>query len=267
MELFDIKSMGIFNSQIFRLDTPVSEVRETAMFEIELPIENGGISYIDQESTRITPDLIICAKPGQKRHTKYPFKCYYIHINIHDSEMQRAVNHISNFIHIRESDREKYAGIYKNIIRYGDSKCVQDKYMVYAQILKLMSLLIRETEDSQNANHSTMYSHYVEMAVEYIDDHFAEKLTLAQVACAVSLSTIYFHNIFKASTGQTLHDYIEQKRIRKAIDLMQTTDMTLAEIAYFCGFSSQSYFNYAFKRRMDTTPRKYIQMLNDHYDI
>ena len=65
----------------------------------------------------------------------------------------------------------------------------------------------------------------------------------------------------------TLRSYIEQQRIKKAIDLLLTTDYALTRIAYECGFSSQSYFSYAFKRKMGKTPRQYVQDIYSKYEI
>lgn len=48
---------------------------------------------------------------------------------------------------------------------------------------------------------------------------------------------------------------------------MLTTDMTLTEIAYNCGFSSQSYFSFVFKRKMGKTPREYIKDINNNYEM
>lgn len=264
MQLFDIKSLGIFNSQIFRCGTPISDIRESNLFEIELPIENGGISFIDNESEKITPRMIICAKPGQKRHTKFPFKCYYIHIHMTDSELAKALSRLPNFIQI--SDSETYINIYKSLITHCQGQSEKDRYMIHAQVLKLISLLLGETEHAQNAQAPALCSNHMETALGYIDDHLTEKLSLQKVAYAVSLSPVYFHNCFKKATGKTLHSYIEDKRIERSVYLMQTTDMTLTEIAYACGFSSQSYYSYAFKRRMKTTPRQHLRDLLLDYE-
>jgi AraC-like DNA-binding protein len=48
--------------------------------------------------------------------------------------------------------------------------------------------------------------------------------------------------------------------------MLVATNFTLAEIAYECGFSSQSYFSYAFKRKMNKTPRKYAEEIFDQYE-
>ena len=47
------------------------------LFELELPIEQGGIAFIDDSSTPITTNTVICAKPGQIRHTILPYKCFF----------------------------------------------------------------------------------------------------------------------------------------------------------------------------------------------
>lgn len=106
-----------------------------------------------------------------------------------------------------------------------------------------------------------------ERALHYVKEHLTEPLTLERVAGAMSLSPTYFHNTFKFAVGMTLRNYIEEQRIRKAIALLQTTDFSLAKIAYECGFSSQSYFSAVFKRRMKITPRKYVQELYNKYEL
>lgn len=81
------------------------------------------------------------------------------------------------------------------------------------------------------------------------------------------MSPVHFHNTFKRSVGKTLRDYVEEQRIKKAIGLLLTTDASLTQIAFECGFSSQSYFSYVFKRRMNATPREYAKTIHARYEI
>ena len=76
---------------------------------------------------------------------------------------------------------------------------------------------------------------------------------------------ICFHNCFKRSTGKTLRDFVEDVRLEIAVNLLINTDKTLTEIAYECGFSSQSYFSYAFKKKMNVTPREYVKNIYKKY--
>lgn len=265
MKAFEAESAGIFSSQFFRPNIEISDERNTRMFEFDLPMEDGGISYVDDRSEPITPRIMICAKPGQARHTKFPFKCYYIHINIYDSETYEAAMKLPDFVKLGNS--EEYVQLFKQIIKYQNSSCEYDKYMTYSYFLRLLHMLIAEFDIERPVSRAHCSNDCVNSAIGYISDHLTDKLTLENVAYAVHLSPIYFHNCFKKATGKTLHTYIEEKRIEKSVFLMQTTDMTLAEIAYACGFSSQSYYSYAFKRHMKKTPRKYLTELNNNYEI
>ena len=106
----------------------------------------------------------------------------------------------------------------------------------------------------------------IEKALKYIKDNLTEDLSLQAVADHVLLSPNHFHNCFRTAVGKTLHEYVEDQRIKSAVNLLLTTDLTLTQIALQCGFSSQSYFSYVFKRKMKTTPRKYVEQLNNLYD-
>ena len=81
---------------------------------------------------------------------------------------------------------------------------------------------------------------------------------MTYISARFNLSPIHFHNIFKVAVGSTLRDYIEEQRIKRATNLLLTTNFSLTQIAYECGFSSQSYFSYVFKRKMKVTPREYV---------
>ena len=83
----DIVAAGIYNAQIVHKNKTVTPIRKTTMFEIEMPLDNGGISYINDTSHPIVKNTVICAKPGQIRHTRLPFKCYYIHIIVSEGEL------------------------------------------------------------------------------------------------------------------------------------------------------------------------------------
>ena len=96
LHLPEIVSMGIYNAQLHHKKKNVTENRKTTMFELEMPLENGGFSYIDRESEKITPDLLICAKPGQLRHTRLPFKCYYIHIIVTEGPLHDILLQLPN---------------------------------------------------------------------------------------------------------------------------------------------------------------------------
>ena len=98
-------SIGIYNANIAHKNKTVTTNRKTTMFELELPIESGGVSYIDSTSHPIEENMVICAKPGQVRHTRMPFKCYYIHLTVKDGRLFDILNSLPNYIDIQDTTR------------------------------------------------------------------------------------------------------------------------------------------------------------------
>ena len=264
MILPQIEVIGIYNSHILGPSNKVTKNRKTTMFELELPVEDGGVSYIDSEICPITNNMIICAKPGQIRHTKYPFKCYYIHFISNEGYLYDMLMNFPNFITI--DNPQKYTELFTRLCKYYDTRLKQDELMQQSLILQLIHQLNLETT-SQISN-ATLKSQrfYIDEAIKYIKENLTEDLSLQAVAKHVVISPIHFHNCFKSAIGQTLHEYVEEQRIKAAVNLLLTTNLTLTQISLQCGFSSQSYFSYVFKRKMKTTPRKYVEQINRLYE-
>ena len=103
-------------------------------------------------------------------------------------------------------------------------------------------------------------------ATEKIKSDLTADLSLERVAAYASFSPIHFHNCFKRSTGKTLREFVEEERLLRATELLVGTDMTLSEIAYASGFSSQSYFSAVFQKRKGMSPRAYVRELQKRYE-
>lgn len=264
LQLPEIISLGIYNAQIAHKKKSVTENRKTTMFEFELPIGDGGISYIDKDSRKITPDLLICAKPGQTRHTKLPFKCYYIHMIVSEGALRDVLLSLPNYI--LPKDIRPFTQIFEQLCEAYHTGLPDDMILVHSLILSLVYKL-KQCIPQAAPDYRLKHNHHVaiEQAVRYIRKHLSAPLTLEILAEQANFSPIYFHNLFKASTGKTPHEYIEEQRLKKAMHLLISTNMTLAQICYECGFSSQSYFNYVFKRNTGKTPRTYAKQVAESY--
>ena len=252
-----IVSVGIYNAQIAIRNRSVSKNRKTTMFEIELPIEDGGVSYIDDQSHAVSKNVIICAKPGQTRHTRLPFKCYYIHMIVNEGELWDILTTLPNFMDVE--DTEKIKEIFLALLEHYQTGIATDEIMLQSLILRLVHILNQTAVRFEKSTPKSNNHKIIEQTLEYIKQNLTAELTLEGLANAASFNPTYFHKLFKSSTGRTLHEYVEDQRIRKAIHLLISTNMTLTQIAYECGFSSQSYFSYAFKRRMGRSPRDYAK--------
>lgn len=261
----DIISVGIYNAQVVFKNKAVSPNRKTTMFEIELPLGDGGMSYIDNTSHQISENVIICAKPGQIRHTKLPFRCYYVHIMVNEGQIFDTLSSLPNYIDIENT--KDIQEIFISLCKYFDLGNPEDDILLQSLILKLVHTL-HQAAPTAKLKHSPKSNNHkvIEKAVEHINTNLASDLSLENLSESFNYTPIYFHKLFKASTGKTLREYVEEQRLRKAIELMLSTEMTLTQIAYECGFSSQSYFNYAFKKKMGHSPREYVKNILLQYD-
>ena len=264
-ELPNIISAGVYDAS-YHIKKNESNNRKTHLFEIELPIENGGTSFIDSASHAITRGTLICAKPGQTRHTRPPFRCYYIHFLLESGTAFDELMSSPDFV--ETNDSERYFSLFSDMCRYNDTGIKRDILKMQSLLLELIYLIGEESERSVRRGNSGTHKESdktIMQAIEYIDNNFTEISGLEDIASHVHLSPVYFQSKFKSATGVTPHNYVLDKKIRKAADLILTTDLSLSRIAYECGFSSQAYFSYIFKKRMDMTPREYMLRVYNKY--
>ncbi|MDY0393886.1 helix-turn-helix domain-containing protein [Virgibacillus halophilus] len=103
----------------------------------------------------------------------------------------------------------------------------------------------------QKINKSAAFIQY------YINQNYRDDITLDKLAEAGHLNKYYLGHIFKQDIGVSPIEYLNQVRIREARKLLETTNYSIADIAAFIGFSSQSFFAQSFKRQTGTTPTRY----------
>ena len=95
------------------------------------------------------------------------------------------------------------------------------------------------------------------LAQNYIAQHYAEPISVEDVARAASVSTSYLTRLFRQQLEASPHDYLLRYRITRAKQLLMETDLPIGTIARQVGFTSESNFSYRFSKISKTTPRAY----------
>lgn len=95
---------------------------------------------------------------------------------------------------------------------------------------------------------------------EYINEHYAEDLTLPELASLAGMSPSSFSRFFKLRTGKTLSSYLIGIRLGNAARALVDTSSNVSEICYACGFNNLSNFNRIFKSVKGMTPHEFRQM-------
>lgn len=101
----------------------------------------------------------------------------------------------------------------------------------------------------------------VKTMLQFIQTHYADNLTVEQIARSASLSASECLRCFHATIGSTPIQYVKQLRVQQAAVLLSTTDRKVADIGAQCGFQETSYFSRAFRSVQGCTPSEYRRRL------
>lgn len=94
-------------------------------------------------------------------------------------------------------------------------------------------------------------------AIARIETHYADKITLTDLAARAHLSPRHFQRIFHDCLGRSPIDHLMHIRVQKAAELLLSTRRTITDIALDCGFSDSNYFTRQFRKLMNQTPGQY----------
>lgn len=167
-------------------------------------------------------------------------------------KMQERFSAESMVYALPEADEQpRIAAIFDEVQRLGEREAYRDAILV-GQFIRLLMMLDQYATDIPFPT-----SGMVQKAVEYINVHIHEDLSIERICDAIYVSKYYFCRKFKQSTGLTVMNYILKTRIISAKNLMETTNLTIGQISQRCGFSSQSYFCRVFKQECGVTPLKF----------
>jgi len=126
--------------------------------------------------------------------------------------------------------------------------------------------IVRAMLHDEGGNKDAAGENGMEKTVEYMEQHFGEKLTVRQLAGTALLSVPQFDRKFRQLYGKSPFTYLTEVRVSKAKQLLKKTDASLTETAYRCGFSSPANFSSIFKRYTGAAPSVYRDVYNPKND-
>lgn len=264
---YQLLQYGLFDSTVKFPNVITTEDRLLDCFEIDLfTASYPGTGYINGSPYKFEEGLVLCGKPGQYRHSRLHFKCCYLHFTVSSPELRDALLRLPDGFIV--TDFDELAALFYRMSTLSDES-VSDALLLHSYANRILHRLIRLSENrpAPATPLPSVHAQTLSEVKKYIKNHYAEKLPLSLLAEKAALSPVYFHRLFTAQYGTTPADYTLQIRIAAAKQLLLTTDRPLARVAADCGFSSQAYFNYSFKKQTGLSPIRYRKKMLSRLDL
>lgn len=92
--------------------------------------------------------------------------------------------------------------------------------------------------------------------IKFIHENYSDDISLYGIAERFNVNLYHFCHIFKEFTDKSFKEYLNTVRVDKAEELLLNTDITISEVAFFCGFNDSNYFSRKFRQLKGKSPRE-----------
>ena len=130
----------------------------------------------------------------------------------------------------------------------------EEAFLAYAKVIEFLSMLYPLYQNPTSVARVD-FSLRTSQIIRYIEKHYAEDVTITEIATELGVSASFLSRIFKKEIGIPIHEYLNQYRISKSLSLLKTHSIT--EVGYICGFCDSSHFISMFKKHTGMTPMQY----------
>lgn len=131
---------------------------------------------------------------------------------------------------------------------------------IFETLAALLTLLMDESWDPESRRHSPFRKQDLQEIKEYLDRHYAQRITLDDLADRFYINKFYLTRIFKEQFGTSINNYLLQTRITHAKQLLRFTDRTIESIGRECGIEDANYFSRMFRKVEGISPGEFRRM-------
>ncbi|WP_027125080.1 AraC family transcriptional regulator [Gelidibacter mesophilus] len=242
-------------------------------YELNFILNGKGVRRVVGTSMEEIDDIELVLVGPNLEHGWETHKCkseniYEITIQFHEDLFNPRVLSLKNFAPIKDLFHKSKHGILfdgntamkllPRIKGLTSTNGVTD----FIKLVKLLEELADSKSQrllSQNVVRDSEYenSDRIRKVQEFIKQNHSRKITLKEISTLVNMSQSSFNRFIKKRTGKTFIEYMNDKRIGQATELLIETDMSVGEIAYKSGFNNIANFNRLFKKLKNTSPSKF----------
>ena len=234
-------------------------------------IEQGALGFYYRGENVVAPvGSINLANPGEAHtghaadKTGWTYRMFYFDLDLLQyvaSEMAETPKDIPFFRTgvIEDEQLARRIQHLHRILEQQDLPRLEQESRIFALLSQLM---VRHADDRPTLRTRGHEHQAVKRAREYIDAHYAENITLEQLAQVAYLSPFHLARVFHDEVGLPPHAYLTQLRIQHAQTLL-ARNYPITEVAFEVGFVDQSHLHKRFKRIIGMTPGQYRKNVQD----
>lgn len=191
-------------------------------------------------------------RPGQMQRLIAPYRCYYLNISTQDSMLCDFFDGLPDTGAIWNMD--EILEQIRKMQRTEDKETLSGRLRLEACAAQVLSLLAREPAAAGSVQ---VHREELARADRYIREHLSEDLSLKKLAQVSNLDPTYFHKLYTRVYGKTPAQRVLSRRITAAQIALEEGNLSVAEIAAQCGFTSQTYFAAKFREITGKSPTAY----------
>lgn len=128
--------------------------------------------------------------------------------------------------------------------------------------LQVLFLLLQYSEKNASPDAGTP-SDKLKNVLDYIELHYAEPISVSELAKLCYFSDYHFMRFFKKHMSMTCVEYINNLRLEKSVELFEQGNVSILEVSLSVGFRNLSYFHRAFKKKYHMTPHSFLKELQN----
>lgn len=161
-----------------------------------------------------------------------------------------AVNHLGKIFSV--SEYHPAIQVLMELYSKAKNGRIQNAFSAGSEVFRFLCLLC-DTDNLVGSRSSGL----VERAKYYLEQNYAEQITLAQVSESLGVSQSHLSREFSKYMGEQPIHYLTKIRLGRSVELLHSTHMDLGEISRLCGFADSNYFGKVFKKHMKLSPDRF----------
>lgn len=252
------KSEIVFERKL--LDKP-SSVHWHNFCELDIIVSGYGTTFINGSEYLCKPGMMVFMSPSDfhdyRANELEIFNIQFSEESVDSHILHALINLNSRMVCMGEKDRSILRNICDLVEGTALGKVYRNLYL--KRMVESILILFLQNVDSKKEGVFRAEPDIIQEIVIYINAHFAENLTLKDIAKAFHLNENYLCCLFRQHAGEGYKSYLRKIKLEHAEKLILFTNMSITEIALSSGYNTQSHFNREFKNMFHVTPSKMRQ--------